>query len=72
MTKEKNMNINLSEAEISKVLSLLDPHRDREILNKLNHALDRLEVFDAKAERTMKDTANPTIESLCGNDPVNW
>ena len=35
---------------------------------KLTGALDA----KAKAERMMKGTASPTIENLCGNDPVNW
>ena len=71
MTKG-SMNINLSKIEISKVLSLLHPQRERESLNKLNNALDRLEASEAKAERMMKGTASPTIETECGNDPVNW
>jgi hypothetical protein len=74
MTKEQNMDINLSKLEISTILSLLHPQDDREILNKLNHALDRLESRAETAERMMKGTATSTIEfeSLCPNDPVNW
>ena len=26
----------------------------------------------ARNKRMMKGTASPTLENLCGNDPVNW
>ena len=39
-----------------------------DLTEKLNGVLDT----KAKTERMMKGTASPTIENLCGNDPVNW
>tara|TARA_B100001250_G_scaffold267408_1_gene230665 strand:+ start:1896 stop:2180 length:285 start_codon:yes stop_codon:yes gene_type:complete len=41
-----------------------------QLVKKLTNALN---VNAEKAtERMMKGTASPTIETLCGNDPVNW
>lgn len=65
------MNINLSKIEISTILSLLHPQHDREILNKLNHALDRLEASEAKVERMMKGTTSIAAD-WDPMDPVNW
>ncbi len=66
------MNINLSKSEIQVIIGALQPSPHafaKDLIDKLQAALQPAE---AKAEKMMKGTASPTVEPLCGNDPVNW
>lgn len=43
-----------------------------DLTEKLSKALDSDKERQTRNKRMMKGTASPTIENLCGNDPVNW